>query len=498
MAHEFKTPLTSIISLITTLLSSYDRVLENNNIDENNIYDTKKKHKKVDKEAIKTLNLIQNLSRYVIFLTSDIIHYSNPNNINDIQLNNQKINFREISTFCFDILNSLLYCNISKMKKINSKLIYDDLLDNLEIFSDEVRIKQILLNFISNSVKFTNEGFIKLKFSKSIEKNQLIISLEDSGIGIRKEDQLFLFRDYSKLEKNNIINSLNDNNIGSGLGLSICKNLAEKLKMNINLQSDYGKGTIMSLNINYENLENDLNMIIKNKYQSNSDNFNSTLNEGENKKNKNYNLNNEIENTKNILLYNSYKQESKCDNLISFIDNHNDSHKDNILIKSKRSINKNFQDDQLKKKSLFNEFAFPNSTRDKNFKSNADYVLSKFKGNKILKNKTYSISENLDNFSYKKIYNKSDLINNLKLENLKINYNIENRNYHDEPYFKKNHILEMNFLKHHKKYYEKNKNNPNKYGKLQKISNKDTIKENKQNPSSFILNNTENNHVRFF
>ncbi len=98
----------------------------------------------------------------------------------------------------------------------------------------------------------------------------------------------------------------------------------------------------------------------------------------------------------------------------------------------------------------------------------------------------------------KKIYNKSDLINNLKLENLKINYNIENRNYHDEPYFKKNHILEMNFLKHHKKYYEKNKNNPNKYGKLQKISNKDTIKENKQNPSSFILNNTENNHVRFF
>ena len=233
IAHEFKTPLTSIISLIGILRDSFDDF-----------------HKKIgqtnNNDTIETLDLIQNLSRYVIFLTSDIINYSNPDNINDVKLNNQRINFREISVFCFDILKSLLYCNISKLKKIKPEIIFDGSLEFMNFFSDEVRIKQILLNFISNSVKFTSEGFIKLIFHRHEENDTIVLTIEDSGRGIKEEDKLLIFKDFFRSENYNI-NSLIDTNIGTGLGLSICKNLADKMEMKIEFSSTFGIGTKLSL-----------------------------------------------------------------------------------------------------------------------------------------------------------------------------------------------------------------------------------------------------------
>jgi len=267
IAHEFKTPLTSIISLISILKDDIELELENN-IDEeiqhykgsktnNKIKNPKANNKKdiLNEDTCKTLDIIQNLSRFVIFLTSDIINYSDPENMNQLKLDINKVDFKEMSIFCYDILRSLLYCNHEKFKKIKTKLIYDESLDILNYFSDQVRLKQILLNFISNSVKFTNEGFINLIFKKCSDNDKLILTVKDSGIGIKNEDKNFLFKEYFKNEDVKL-NNLNNANIGSGLGLAICKNMADRLNIKINIDSEYSKGSAISLIIDLNTKEN--------------------------------------------------------------------------------------------------------------------------------------------------------------------------------------------------------------------------------------------------
>jgi len=119
----------------------------------------------------------------VIFLITDIIDNSSFNSSNqkkfdndknqNISFNNhqltqninlkiEKINLKEITIFCRNILKTLIV-NKSKEKYVKIINEYNDLINLFEIFSDEFRIKQIVLNFISNSVKFTKSGMIKIK-----------------------------------------------------------------------------------------------------------------------------------------------------------------------------------------------------------------------------------------------------------------------------------------------------------------------------------------------
>ena len=123
---------------------------------------------------------------------------------------------------------------------------HDALIDNLIIKPDELKTKQILLNFLSNSVKFTKFRYIKLK-SEILENNKIRISVEDTGVGIKDENKKYLFQNRVKL---NI--SKNYNHEGSGLGLSISKSIADKLNIKIDFSSIYGKGSIFSIILDYE------------------------------------------------------------------------------------------------------------------------------------------------------------------------------------------------------------------------------------------------------
>lgn len=228
LSHEFKTPLNSIVGMITNILE----------LNVNNEFSSK-------------LNTIKNLSNYVIFLISDIIQYSNISKIEDLKLHMTEIKIEEILSFCYQILNSLIYCNKNKKDNINTKLIINDYVKKYLIIGDEFRIKQILLNFISNSVKFTNNGKIYIKCKKVFHNNkkQLKISVKDTGIGIKEEDKKRLFKDYEMLD---IDKNLKNNITGSGLGLSICKSLLKKMEMDMLVKSDYLKGSKFSLLIPYK------------------------------------------------------------------------------------------------------------------------------------------------------------------------------------------------------------------------------------------------------
>ena len=239
ISHEFKTPLNSIIGMISHILNPS----ENKNI--------------IPKQTQDDLKVVSNLSNYVIFLISDIIQYTdNTIKSTEMKININFINFKDLMDFCFQILNSLLFCNINKKEKIKTSMIFDESLEFLKILSDELRIKQILLNLISNAVKFTNEGEIKLKCKKSFlnEQYYVKISISDSGKGIREEDKIKLFNDFVMLEP-----SKADNKFGSGLGLSICKSIAEKMNIILDFKTNYGKGSkfFIYVPINFEKGKND-------------------------------------------------------------------------------------------------------------------------------------------------------------------------------------------------------------------------------------------------
>ncbi len=113
------------------------------------------------------------------------------------------------------------------------------------LFGDEIRMKQILTNLLSNAAKYTEKGTITLKvFFQWInsEKISLCFQIKDTGKGIKEEDLPELFEEFRRLELNR-----NRNVEGTGLGLNIVKQLVYLMQGNINVESEYGKGTTFTV-----------------------------------------------------------------------------------------------------------------------------------------------------------------------------------------------------------------------------------------------------------
>jgi signal transduction histidine kinase/CheY-like chemotaxis protein/HPt (histidine-containing phosphotransfer) domain-containing protein len=140
--------------------------------------------------------------------------------------------------------------NIIGIKATNSMLDFQvsvdrDIPDTL--FGDEVRIRQIFLNILSNAVKYTTEGFVSLTVTgKPIDNEAIAITIEvaDSGRGIAQEDMAILFDDFVQLDvaKNKGIE-------GTGLGLAITHKLVKAMNGEISVQSEYGKGSVFTVTL---------------------------------------------------------------------------------------------------------------------------------------------------------------------------------------------------------------------------------------------------------
>ena len=116
-----------------------------------------------------------------------------------------------------------------------------------ELSGDEVRIRQIFTNLLNNAVKFTDKGSVSLKIrGKRTEEGKinLVITVWDTGIGIKPEDRDMLFKKFERLEmeRNNTIE-------GTGLGLAITKSLIDLMNGTIEVESEYGKGSIFTVTI---------------------------------------------------------------------------------------------------------------------------------------------------------------------------------------------------------------------------------------------------------
>jgi CheY-like chemotaxis protein/HPt (histidine-containing phosphotransfer) domain-containing protein/anti-sigma regulatory factor (Ser/Thr protein kinase) len=171
--------------------------------------------------------------------------------INDIldlsKIESGKLEIAEVDYDLPSLINDSAQLNVVRIKEkpITFLLNIDENIP-CKLKGDDLRLKQILNNLLSNAFKYTDEGEVKLTvtFETTTDPDTitLIFHVEDTGQGMKKEDCEKLFSEYSRFNSD-----ANRSNEGTGLGLSITKKLAELMDGSISVQSEYGKGSKFSV-----------------------------------------------------------------------------------------------------------------------------------------------------------------------------------------------------------------------------------------------------------
>jgi CheY-like chemotaxis protein len=121
-------------------------------------------------------------------------------------------------------------------------LAFDEVADLPALESDEGKISQILRNFLSNALKFTERGEVRVTASHDKQTDCITLSVRDTGIGIAAQDHQTIFQEFTQIE-----NPLQHKSKGTGLGLPLSKRLAELLGGNVKVESELGRGSKFSL-----------------------------------------------------------------------------------------------------------------------------------------------------------------------------------------------------------------------------------------------------------
>lgn len=232
MSHEIRTPLNAICGFSNSLLEN-DGVSEEAKVDVKNII-------MASDSLLDLVNGILDISKI---------------EANKLEIIETNYNFYKI----FDELVLLTKARIGD-KPLDFKYSYDESIPKY-LYGDGMRVKQVILNLLTNSVKYTKEGFVDFRVRSVIKDNivRLIICVEDSGIGIKQENIEKLFTKFERLgvEKETTTE-------GTGLGLAITKKLVEMMGGKVSVQSIYGQGSLFTLSIDQKIVSgNELEKLLK-------------------------------------------------------------------------------------------------------------------------------------------------------------------------------------------------------------------------------------------
>jgi signal transduction histidine kinase len=215
MSHEFRTPLSTIRSLTRLLLDRVDGPLTS--------------------EQEKQVSFIQVTATEFSEMVDDLL-----------DLAKVEAGRVDISPAWFEMVD--LFSALRGMFKpvlINPDvvLIFEEPQSSAPLYNVDKKLSQILRNFISNALKFTLAGHIRVSASQQ-DENTITFAVADTGIGIAKELQQVVFRDFAQLDS-----PVQKRLRGTGLGLSLSKRLAELLGGTISLQSEPGMGSTFSVTV---------------------------------------------------------------------------------------------------------------------------------------------------------------------------------------------------------------------------------------------------------
>jgi signal transduction histidine kinase/CheY-like chemotaxis protein/HPt (histidine-containing phosphotransfer) domain-containing protein len=216
MSHEIRTPMNAIIGL-----SDLMRTDNLDDIQTGYFIDIKK------------------MAKSLLHIINDILDFS--------KIEAGKLELLPVHFYMQGLFDNICsMCQFTAMaKELDFQHTFDHNIPEV-IYADEVRIRQVITNIVNNAIKYTREGSVALSVrrDKRGSEDVMIITVSDTGIGIKKEDYSKLFGTFQQLdsEKNRGI-------VGTGLGLSITKNLVEMMAGEITFESEYGKGSTFTVTL---------------------------------------------------------------------------------------------------------------------------------------------------------------------------------------------------------------------------------------------------------
>ena len=216
MSHEIRTPMNAIVGMTEVAL-----------------------REEMTPSMRKCLKTVQSSAFGLLTLINDILDYS--------KIEAGKLEIVPEKFYTLSLVNDMY--EIVKARNNNKLALHLHMPENLPaaLYGDIVRIKQVMINFCTNAIKYTDEGSVDIFLeTKRIDDShcRLIFSVKDTGIGIRKEDLCKLFKQYGQVDT-----TINHHKEGTGLGLMISSQLIEHMDGKVSVESEYGKGSTFSFHI---------------------------------------------------------------------------------------------------------------------------------------------------------------------------------------------------------------------------------------------------------
>lgn len=217
MSHEIRTPINTVLGMNEMILRRTD-----------------------DPDILDYSSNIQASGRTLLSLINSILDFS--------KIEDGKMQILPVSYETADLISSLVNSVSSRANKKNLKfnLYIDESIPSV-LMGDDVRVTQIIMNLLTNAVKYTEKGEITLSIHDDGQEDGAVflgVEVKDTGMGIRKEDMERLFESFTRLDEER-----NRNIEGTGLGMAIVTKLLEMMGSELHVESTYGEGSVFSFRL---------------------------------------------------------------------------------------------------------------------------------------------------------------------------------------------------------------------------------------------------------
>ncbi len=214
MSHEIRTPINVVLGMNEMILRECE-----------------------DSKIVEYSQNISRAGRTLLSLINDVLDFS--------KIESGKMEVVPVDYELFSFLNDIVNMISERAENKNLSLKLDFAKDLPSVLNgDEIRLKQVIMNLLTNAVKYTQRGTVTFKMRWMPEETgyiSLVVSVEDTGQGIREEDILKLFRSFERIDEKR-----NRNIEGTGLGISITQQILELMDSDLIVESVYGEGSKFS------------------------------------------------------------------------------------------------------------------------------------------------------------------------------------------------------------------------------------------------------------